>query len=112
MEGGMNMYKETDNNDRDDQNDRYNEKIKEKIKWELEDIKDELLEDLEDLHEDYFHDLWDTRGFRMQTHLFIKASKEGQKDDEKLEKSFQENKEKGKTFIEQNRAALSKVGLI
>jgi len=55
------MYKESGNNDKDDREDRDIEKIKEKLKWELDDIKDELLEELEELHEDLVDEIEDLR---------------------------------------------------
>jgi len=57
----MNMYKESENNDKDDRENRDIERIKEKIKWELDDIKDDLLEELEDLHEDFSDEIEDLR---------------------------------------------------
>jgi len=57
----MNMYKDSGNNDKDDQEKRDIERLKEKIKWELEDIKDELLEELDDLHEDLVDEIDDLR---------------------------------------------------
>ena len=58
------MYKESENNDKDDRENRNIERMKEKIKWELDDIKDDLMEELEDLHEDFadeIEDLKDTK---------------------------------------------------
>ena len=55
------MYKESENNDKDDRENRDIERIKEKIRWELDDIKDDLLEELEDLHEDFADEIDDLR---------------------------------------------------
>ena len=57
----MNMYKESGNNDKDDQEKLDIERLKEKIKWELEDIKDDLMEELEDLHEELVDEIEDLR---------------------------------------------------
>ena len=52
---------ESENNDKDDRENRDIERTKEKIKWELDDIKDDLLEELEDLHEDFADEIEDLR---------------------------------------------------
>ncbi|MHA1509390.1 MAG: hypothetical protein ACTSO6_11880 [Promethearchaeota archaeon] len=55
------MDKESGNNNKGNREDRDFERIKEKIKWALEDIKDDLKEELEDLHEDFVDEIEDLR---------------------------------------------------
>ncbi len=55
------MYKESGNNDKDDQEKHDIERLKEKIKWELDDIKEDLMEELVDLHEDLVDEIEDLR---------------------------------------------------
>jgi len=52
------MYKEPGKNEKDE---REIERLREKIRWALEDIKDDLLEELEDIHEDFEDEIDDLR---------------------------------------------------
>ena len=58
------MYKEPENNNKSNKNEKDLERIRKIITYELEDIKEELMEELEDLHEDFkdqIEDLKDTK---------------------------------------------------
>jgi len=58
------MYKEPENNNKNNKNEKDLERIRKIIVYELEDIKEELMEELEDLHEDFkdqIEDLKDTK---------------------------------------------------
>ena len=58
------MYKEPENNNENNKNEKDLERIRKIITYELEDIKEELMEELEDLHEDFkdqIEDLKDTK---------------------------------------------------
>ncbi len=58
------MYKEPENNNKNNKNEKDLERIRKIITYELEDIKEELMEELEDLHEDFkdqIEDLKDTK---------------------------------------------------
>jgi len=58
------MYEESGNNDKEYRENRDIERIKKKIKWELDDIKDDLKEELEDLHEDFVDEIEDLRDIK------------------------------------------------
>lgn len=58
------MYKDSENNEMNNKNEKELERIRRNITYELEDIKDELMEELTDLHEDFkdeIEDLNDTK---------------------------------------------------
>jgi len=55
------MYKEPENNDKNNSNEREIEKIKRIITYKLEDIKEDLFEELADLHEDLKDEIEDLK---------------------------------------------------
>jgi len=113
----MNMYKESGDNDKDDQEKRNIERLKEKIKWELEDIKDELMEELEDLHGDLVDEIEDLRDTKEQIKEELLEELEDLQDErnyilreiEDTKDEIDEIKENGKEQIEEAEEKLERV---
>jgi len=56
------MYKEPGKNENENEKDEQEiERLRERLRWELDDIKDDLLDELEDVHENFVEDLDDLK---------------------------------------------------